>query len=65
MVRRDVVAEPPLALGIVVRRAVTAFISGGLGQGIAEDLVNCISGPLVGLRHIGLFSVIKITLEQR
>ncbi len=43
MVRRDVVAQPSIAVGIAVRRLAFAFVDRRLWQLIAEDFINCVA----------------------
>jgi len=40
MVRRHVVPQPAVPLGLVRECAIVAFVTGGIGNGITENLVN-------------------------
>jgi hypothetical protein len=51
MVRRDVVPQPPLALGLVRGCGIVPLVASGIGNGITENLVNYMSRRLGGLTH--------------
>jgi len=40
VVRGNVVSQPAVALGLVERRWIVAFVTGGIRNGITENLVN-------------------------
>jgi hypothetical protein len=51
MVRRDVVPQPTLALGLIGGCGFVPLVAGGIGNGITENLVNYVSRRLGGLAH--------------
>jgi hypothetical protein len=40
MVRRNVVPQPAVALGVVGGRGIVALVTGGIRNGFTENLVN-------------------------
>ena len=46
MVRRNVVPQPPVVIGVASGRISVALVNGFLGQLVPEDLVNYIPRPL-------------------
>jgi hypothetical protein len=46
MVRRNIVPQPPVVIGVVSGRIAGALVNGFRGQLVPEDLVNYIPRPL-------------------
>ena len=51
MVRRNVVPQPPVVIGVVSGRISVALVNGFLWQRVPENLVNYIPRPLWCIRH--------------
>jgi hypothetical protein len=51
MVRRNVVPQPTLALGLIGGCGIVPLVASGIGNGITENLVNYMSRRLGGFAH--------------